>query len=184
MPYRVTKVYTRKGDDGYTTLGDHRIPKDDLLVEAIGTLDELNSCIGVILALQPEAEITSALTRIQNELFDMGGELHMPEYKKINQEHIVWLEQQIDAWNANLPPLKEFVLPNGNPLAASTHVARTVCRRAERNLVKLHRQIALENTSLLKYLNRLSDLLFVVARVLARSTNPNEQLWEHERKKR
>jgi cob(I)alamin adenosyltransferase len=180
---RLTKIYTRQGDTGQTTLGEKRIPKDDLLVEAAGTLDELNSTIGFVLALQVQTkEIVEALTQIQHDLFDMGGELHVPKHRVINAEKVSRLEQHLDAWNATLPPLKEFLLPRGNPPSAACHVARTVCRRAERCMVKLHRQTPLSNLEILRYLNRLSDLLFVAARMLAREQEGKEILWDHEKK--
>ena|SRR3990167_5734523 len=183
MPYRLTKIYTRKGDDGYTTLGDKRIPKDDLLVEALGTIDELNSTIGLIIALHPKHQkIENDLTQIQNELFDLGGELHLPEHITITAEKISRIEQQLDHLNDTLPPLKEFILPRGNPASSACHIARTVCRRAERALVRLHRQVPLPNTEILRYLNRLSDLLFVIARILMKESKTEETLWEHERK--
>jgi cob(I)alamin adenosyltransferase len=181
---RLTKIYTRKGDEGYTTLGDNRVSKDDLLVEAVGTIDELNSVIGWVLSLQiKNNDIVNGLTQVQNDLFDMGGELHLPIHKVITAEKVTHLEQLLDAWNSTLPPLKEFLLPRGNIKSAASHVARTVCRRAERCLVRLHRQVTLNNTEMLRYLNRLSDLLFVVARMLGNETDEKEILWDHERKK-
>lgn len=181
---RLTKIYTRKGDEGYTTLGDTRVSKEDLLVEAVGTIDELNSCIGFVISLQiTQKEIEEAFTQIQNDLFDMGGEFHLPDHIVITHEHITRLEQLIDAWNQTLPPLKEFLLPRGNPKSASCHVARTVCRRAERCVVRLHRQVSLHNPQILRYLNRLSDVLFVASRMLARETQEKELMWDHERQK-
>lgn len=181
MPYRLTKIYTRKGDEGFTTLGDKRISKDDLLIEALGTVDELNSVIGFIVALQiKNKEIENCLTQIQNTLFDLGGELHLPERVVITAEKVTHLEHMLDAWNKTLPPLKEFLLPRGNAKSAASHVARTVCRRAERCIVRLHRQVTLNNPEILRYLNRLSDLLFVIARLLARESDEEEILWEHE----
>jgi cob(I)alamin adenosyltransferase len=182
MSYRLTKIYTRKGDTGYTSLGDKRLPKDDLLVEAVGTLDELNSYLGWVLASPIQsADIIACLTRIQNELFDLGGELHIPEHIVITPEKVTYLETTLDTWNATLPPLKEFVLPGGNTSSATCHIARTICRRAERCLVKLHRQVALANPEMLRYLNRLSDLLFVCARLLSREDHTEEKMWEHKR---
>ncbi len=182
MPYRLTKIYTRQGDEGYTTLADNRISKDDLLIEALGTIDELNSAIGLIISLKINDEKVEAfLTEIQHELFDLGGELHTPEHITITPDKIAYLERTLDSWNQTLPPLKEFVLPRGNPQTAATHLARTICRRAERCLVRSHRQVALGNPDILKYLNRLSDVLFVTARVLAREGKEKEVLWEHER---
>lgn len=180
MPYRLTKIYTRTGDKGYTTLGDKQLPKDDALIEALGTIDELNSTIGFIVSLQIQTpDIEPCLTQIQNDLFDMGGELYLPERITITPEKIAYLETRLDQWNATLPPLKEFLLPRGNTKSAASHIARTVCRRAERTLVRLHRQTPLGNTEMLRYLNRLSDLLFVLARMLAKEDKTEEKLWEH-----
>jgi len=180
MPNRLTKLYTRKGDQGFTTLGDKSISKDDSLIEALGTIDELNSVIGFVVSLQiKDKEIEACLTQIQNDLFDLGGELYLPEKVVITAEKVSRLEQLLDGWNKSLPPLKEFLLPRGNSKSAACHVARTVCRRAERCMVRLHRQVALGNAEMLRYLNRLSDLLFVIARVLARESGEEELLWEH-----
>lgn len=181
MPYRLTKIYTRKGDDGYTTFGEKRLPKDDFLIEAIGTIDELNSAIGLIVSFQPKnKEVESVLTQVQNDLFDFGGELHLPTHLAITQKKVLYLEQKLDEWNGKLPPLKEFLLPRGNPPSAAAHLARTVCRRAERTLIKLHRQASLSNLQMLSYLNRLSDLLFVISRVLALESSEAEILWKHD----
>jgi len=180
MPYRLTKIYTRKGDKGYTTLRGKPIAKDDLLLEAIGTIDELNSVIGFVISLQINDNlIEHCLTQIQNDLFDLGGELHLPDRITITAEKVTQLERALDGWNKLLPPLKEFLLPRGNPKSAASHVARTVCRRAERCMVRLHRQVTLNNLEMLRYLNRLSDLLFVIARMLARESNEKEMMWEH-----
>lgn len=180
MSYRLTRIYTRTGDEGYTSLGEKRISKDDSLVEAVGTVDELNAHIGwLISTLTHQDTIISHLTTIQQRLFDIGGELHLPDHQKITPEHIEQLEQQLDALNHELPPLTEFILPGGNQAAAACHVSRTVCRRTERCLVKLHRLVPLQNTNIIRYLNRLSDLLFVIARVLARETTNKEAMWEH-----
>lgn len=177
---RLTKIYTRKGDTGLTTLGDKRISKDDLLIEALGNIDELNSAIGLTISLgMSDRDISTSLTQIQNELFDMGGELYLPQYTKITAEHTKKIEEMLDGWNKTLPPLKEFVLPQGTPSASACHLARTICRRAERSLVRLHRKSPLANMELLRYLNRLSDLLFVLARILARQGQIEEKLWEH-----
>lgn len=185
MPYRLTKIYTRKGDDGYTHFGDSRIPKDDLIIEAIGAVDELNAFIGFVTSLEIQNKaIEETLTQIQNDLFDLGGELYAPEYQAITAEKVSYLETSLDEWNATLPPLTEFVLPRGNTKCTAAHIARTVCRRAERCLVKVHRQIPLKNPQLLRYLNRLSDVLFVAARMLARESEGEERLWEHERVKK
>lgn len=180
MAYRLTRIYTRTGDEGYTSLGDKRISKDDLLVEAVGSVDELNANIGLIIStLNSQIDIIKCLTEVQQRMLDIGGELHMPEQAKISNEHVEHLEEQLDMWNHTLPPLKEFILPGGNHAAATCHVSRTICRRTERCLVKLHRLVPLSNLHILRYLNRLSDLLFVIARVLARETSINEPMWEH-----
>ena len=179
MPNRLTKIYTRKGDEGYTKLRDQRFSKDDLLVEVVGTVDELNAAIGMVVAIGSKNKtINACLTQIQQNLFNLGGELHSPEHVVITAEKVTELEQQLDEWNDTLPPLKEFVLPRGNLSSAACHVARTVCRRAERCLVKLHRQVPLSNTEMLRYLNRLSDLLFVMSRILAQETNEVELMWD------
>jgi len=179
MGNRLTKIYTRTGDDGTTGLGDgRRVAKDSARVAAYGTVDELNSTIGVILAadgLSPD--IVECLTRIQNQLFDLGGELCRPEATVITQGRVEGLEAALDRLNADLPPLKDFVLPGGTPAAAACHVARTVCRRAERRAWQLARTEAV-NTHSLAYLNRLSDLLFVIARVLNRQVGRAEPLWQ------
>jgi cob(I)alamin adenosyltransferase len=180
MPYRLSKIYTRKGDDGYTNLRDQRLAKDDLLVEAVGSIDELNSFIGLVISFAiQDKTIEQHLSHIQNDLFDLGGELHLPARVAITAEKVTHLEEIIDNWNNTLPPLKEFLLPRGNPKSAACHVARAVCRRAERHLVKLHRQTPLTNIEMLHYLNRLSDVLFVAARMLARESNEKEMMWEH-----
>lgn len=181
MP-RLTKIVTRKGDDGYTQLGDQRVSKDDLLVEAVGTVDELNSFIGAVLAEVHDDSINTVLTQIQNDLFDLGGELHLPQHIAITAEKVAQLEQWLNEWNSALPPLVEFVLPRGNRAVAACHIARTVCRRTERSLVRLHRQVSLQNPQLIVYLNRLSDLLFVLARTLNRKTTEKEEMWDHKKK--
>lgn len=184
MPYRLTKIYTRKGDEGYTHLGDQYLSKDEALVEALGTVDELNSQIGFLYSLQiKDKDVNEILTQIQHDLFDLGGELHLPERRVISAEKVLRLEHCLDTWNAELLPLTEFILPRGNIQTASCHIVRAVCRRAERKLVHLHRQKPLQNLILLKYLNRLSDLFFVLARKLAQETQESEVLWKNEAKK-
>ncbi|MGA9851543.1 MAG: cob(I)yrinic acid a,c-diamide adenosyltransferase [Gammaproteobacteria bacterium] len=181
MGNRLSKIYTRTGDDGSTGLGDGtRVQKDDARVEAYGTVDELNSAIGLLLAEKLPETVSECLTRIQHELFDLGSELCVPGYKAITADHITWLEQTLDRFNADLPPLKEFILPGGSRAAAICHLARTICRRAERRTLTLHRGSPL-NSEVLRYLNRLSDLLFVLARTLARENCSTEVLWKHER---
>ena len=182
MGNRLSKIYTRTGDDGTTGLGDGgRIAKDDPRVEAYGTVDELNSAVGVILAVpQLPPAIAECLTEVQHDLFDLGGELCIPGHKIIGPEHITRLEQTLDGFNDALPPLKEFILPGGGPATAACHLARAIARRAERRVCTLART---ENVSAesLPYLNRLSDLLFVIARVLARHERGAEVLWRHRR---
>ena len=184
MGNRLSKIYTRTGDDGTTGLGDgSRVPKDSLRVEAYGTVDELNSIIGVLLAVPAlPAQVTACLTEVQHELFDMGGELCIPGHRVITAEHVARLENALDEFNDPLPPLKEFILPGGGPAAAACHLARTVARRAERRVWTLARAETV-SPEVPKYLNRLSDLLFVIARVLARHESGSEVLWRHERGK-
>ena len=178
MGNRLSKIYTRTGDDGSTGLGDGtRVAKDSLRVETYGTVDETNSAIGVVLAVAalPEA-VRRCLTEVQHDLFDLGGELCIPGHRMITPAHVERLETELDDFNEALPPLKEFILPGGGAAAAACHLARTVCRRAERRCWSLARaeQVA---PDALKYLNRLSDLLFVLARVLARDAHGGEVLW-------
>jgi cob(I)alamin adenosyltransferase len=184
MGNRLSKIYTRTGDDGTTGLGDgSRVPKESARVEAYGTVDELNSAVGVLLAAPgvPQ-DVTTCLVEVQHELFDMGGELCIPGYRVIKDEHVTRLENALDGFNDTLPPLKEFILPGGGPAAAACHLARTVARRAERRVWTLARAESV-SPDVLKYLNRLSDLLFVLARVLARHERGAEVLWRHDRTK-
>jgi cob(I)alamin adenosyltransferase len=183
MGNRLSKIYTRTGDDGTTGLGDGtRVAKDGERVEAYGTVDELNSSLGVLLAAPglPPA-VAECLTEIQHELFDMGGELCIPGHNVIKPGHIERLERALDGFNDPLPPLKEFILPGGGPAAAACHLSRTIARRAERRVLTLSR-IEPVSPEVVKYLNRLSDLLFVLARVLARHERGTEVLWRHDRK--
>ncbi len=178
MGNRLTKIYTRTGDEGETGLGDGtRVPKENLRVEAYGTLDEANSAIGVVLAAPdvPDA-VRRCLTSVQHDLFDLGGELCIPGHRMLTAAHVERLESELDAFNADLPPLKEFILPGGGPAAAACHLARAISRRAERRCWALARveEVAPEA---LRYLNRLSDLLFVVARVLARHAQGGDVIW-------
>ncbi len=184
MGNRLSKIYTRTGDDGGTGLGDGtRVAKDDARVEAYGTLDELNSVIGLLLAEPLPQNMAATLQPIQHELFDLGSEFCLPGYTAITMEHVQRLETTLDKFNESLPPLKEFILPGGNRAAAVCHVARTVCRRAERRAWTLHKQHP-QNPESIKYLNRLSDLLFVLARIIARHERGAEVLWKHQRKKK
>ena len=182
MGNRLSKIYTRTGDDGTTGLGDgSRVPKDSVRVEAYGTVDELNSAVGVLLAVPglPPA-VSACLTQVQHELFDLGGELCIPGHRVITASQVTQLEQALDAFNDALPPLKEFILPGGGPGAAACHLARAIARRAERRVWALARVEAVR-PEVTQYLNRLSDLLFVLARVLARHERGAEVLWRHER---
>ncbi len=182
MGNRLSKIYTRTGDDGTTGLGDgSRTAKDSARVEAYGTVDEANSAIGVILAgdAVPDA-VRACLTEVQHDLFELGGELSVPGYSAVTQEFIDRLEHDLDGFNENLPRLKEFILPGGTPVAAACHLARTIVRRAERRVYTLS-QTENVRTEAVKYLNRLSDLLFVIARVLARVENGEEVLWNRSR---
>ena len=182
MGNRLSKIYTRTGDDGTTGLGDgSRTGKDALRVEAFGTVDEANSAIGVLLAVELPGDVRQLLTRIQHQLFDLGGELCIPGHAAIIDADIDALEQQLDHYNQDLPPLKDFILPGGGEAAARCHIARTVVRRAERDAVTLSRHDAVRPQAI-RYLNRLSDLLFVLARVLARSSGHGEVLWDHDRR--
>jgi len=180
---RLSKIYTRTGDDGTTGLGDgSRVAKDDPRVEAYGCVDECNSAIGMVLAVTgiPD-EVRELLTGVQHELFDLGGELCIPGHRAIEAQHVALLERALDTFNERLPPLKEFILPGGGPAAAACHLARAICRRAERRCWTLARAQTVAPEAL-HYLNRLSDLLFVIARVLARHESGSEVLWRHERR--
>jgi cob(I)alamin adenosyltransferase len=183
MGNRLSKIYTRTGDDGSTGLGDgSRIQKDSARVNAYGTVDEANSCIGLVLASEVPEDIAALLTRVQHQLFDLGGELCIPGHAAIFDRDIDALETQLDHYNDDLPPLKDFILPGGGEAAARCHIARTVVRRAERETVTLSR---LEDVrpEAIRYLNRLSDLLFVLCRVLARASGHGEVVWDHDRRK-
>ena len=183
MGNRLSKVSTRTGDDGSTGLGDGtRVPKDSLRVEAYGTVDEANSCIGLVLASEVPDDVRQLLTAVQHQLFDLGGELCIPGHAAIDDDDIDRLEQQLDRYNDDLPPLKDFILPAGGEAAARCHLARTIVRRAERETVALSRQEAVRSEAI-GYLNRLSDLLFVLARVLARADGRQEVLWRHDRRR-
>ena len=181
MGNRLSKIYTRTGDDGSTGLGDgSRVHKDSLRVEAYGSTDELNSFVGVVLAQDLPDDVSRVLHEVQHHLFDLGGELCIPGHQAIDQPQVDWLEQMLDGFNDPLPPLKDFILPAGGAAAAACHVARTVCRRAERAVVALARNETVPPCSQ-QYLNRLSDLLFVIARVLARHEGGAEVLWQKNR---
>jgi cob(I)alamin adenosyltransferase len=182
MGKRLSKIYTRTGDDGTTGLGGGaRVPKDSLRVEAYGTVDEANSAIGVILACESTPEnIAALLTAIQHDLFELGGELCMPGHVAIEDAFVERLETELDKLNADLPALENFILPGGGQAAAACHQARTITRRAERRTVSLAAEEEVR-PEVIRYLNRLSDLLFVIARVLARVENGQEILWNRPR---
>ncbi|MCF7221923.1 cob(I)yrinic acid a,c-diamide adenosyltransferase [Marilutibacter chinensis] len=193
MGNRLSKIYTRTGDDGSTGLGDgSRTGKDSARVAAYGTVDEANSCIGLVLACMAPGgtatgnviadDVRALLTTVQHQMFDLGGELCIPGHAAITSEDVARLEAHLDRFNETLPPLKDFILPGGGEAAARCHVARTVVRRAERETVALAR-VEEVRPEAIRYLNRLSDLLFVLARVLARADGHGEVLWNHERRK-
>ena len=179
MGNRLSKIYTRTGDKGTTGLGDgSRVDKDSQRVEAFGTVDELNSAVGFVLATELPDGVRTCLTCTQHELFDLGGELCMPGFTLVPDSYVDGLEKQLDTFNENLPPLKDFILPGGSEAAARCHLARTVARRAERRVISLARNEDV-NPASIRYLNRLSDLLFVISRVLARHDGGSEVLWVH-----
>ncbi len=182
MGNRLSKIYTRTGDDGTTGLGDgSRVAKDDARVEAYGTIDEANSTIGMILAEDSVNErIRDVLTDVQHDLFELGGELCIPGHTAVTADYIERLERELDALNEPLPPLKDFILPGGGRAAAACHLARTVVRRAERRTQTLAHASDVR-PEVLRYLNRLSDLLFVIARTVARSESGQEVLWNRDR---
>jgi cob(I)alamin adenosyltransferase len=182
MGNRLSKIVTRTGDDGSTGLADGaRVPKESARIEACGTIDELNSALGVLLAsAELPAPMSAQLLEIQHDLFDLGGELAIPGSVVISARQVEGLEALVASWNAELPPLREFVLPGGGAAAANCHMARAICRRAERRCWALSRTEPL-GPQALRYLNRLSDLLFVLARVLARRAVGSEVMWRSER---
>ena len=186
MGNRLSKIVTRTGDGGTTGLGDgSRVGKDSPRIDTLGEIDELNSAIGVLLAESfPEAcaSLRDNLLTIQNHLFDLGGEVCIPGYKSISDEHITQLEAWTEQYNEQLTPLKEFILPGGTRAAALAHLARTICRRAERSIVHLGHNEAVSDHAR-QYLNRLSDLLFVIGRTLNRAGGNGDVLWQNTRGK-
>jgi cob(I)alamin adenosyltransferase len=181
-PVRLTRIYTRGGDAGHTSLGDgSRVSKLDCRIGAFGTVDELNSALGAVLAGDPPDEMRGALERIQNELFDVGADLSVPwgvtDRLRVEQPSIDRLEELCDRFNADLSELRSFVLPGGTETAARLHVARTICRRAEREVLLGAQEVEL-NPLVLAYLNRLSDLLFILARVANDTAGRDEPLWK------
>jgi cob(I)alamin adenosyltransferase len=178
LGHRLSRIYTRTGDRGTTGLGDGtRVDKDDATVHAMGDIDELNSIIGILLVEPLPEPVDSILTAIQHELFDLGSELAVPGTRVIEETQVTRLEQELDRLNASLAPLEEFILPGGSRAAALCHLARAVCRRAERSLVALRRQREI-GAALLMYINRLSDLLFVLARTINRADGREDVQWQ------
>lgn len=184
MGHRLSRITTRTGDAGDTGLGDGaRVPKDSPRIQALGDIDELNSCLGLVLAEKLPKPVRTALLQVQHDLFDLGGEVCIPGHVMITEAHVLRLEALTGEHNAKLAPLKEFILPGGTRAAAAAHLARTVCRRAERSLVALGRAEAVGERAR-QYLNRLSDLLFVLGRDLNRGARRGDVLWKHERRRR
>jgi cob(I)alamin adenosyltransferase len=183
MGHRLSKITTRTGDKGETGLGDGtRVPKDHARIAALGDIDELNCAIGLVLAEDVSGEIREALLQVQQDLFDLGGELSIPGHVLLKAEKVEDLEKSLAAWNKDLPPLKEFILPGGTRAAAAAHLARSVCRRAERSVVALGRKEKVSQP-VRQYLNRLSDLLFVAGRSLNRAAGVGDVQWRHRRKR-
>lgn len=183
MGHRLSKIVTRTGDAGTTGLGDgSRVAKDATRIEAIGSVDELNSTLGVLLAEAVPDAVRACLIDVQHDLFDLGGELSIPGYAAVTDDHIARLEAGVARFNAELSPLKEFILPGGTRAAGLAHVARTVCRRAERTVVHLAATESVSDPAR-RYLNRLSDLLFVVARTINRASGGSDVLWEKGRRR-
>lgn len=183
MGHRLSKIATRTGDAGETGLGDgSRVAKDSARVQALGDIDELNSALGALLAEELPAPVREALFEVQHDLFDLGGEVSIPGHALLAEERVARLDALLEAWNRDLAPLKEFILPGGSRAAAGAHLARTVCRRAERSLVALGRAERVSDASR-RYLNRLSDLLFVAGRVLNRHAGAGDVQWRRERRK-
>ena len=181
MGHRLSRIVTRTGDAGTTGLGDgSRTSKDSARIDAIGHVDELNSTIGVLRAETLPDDIATYLSQVQHDLFDLGGELSIPGYSAVGEEHVARLEDNVERLNERLTPLKEFILPGGSRSAALAHVSRTVCRRAERALVALGATETVSDASR-RYLNRLSDLLFVIARALNRADGGSDVLWQRRR---
>lgn len=181
MGHRLSRIYTRTGDGGSTGLGDgQRVPKTCARISAIGDVDELNCLVGVLLAEDLPADISAILTDVQHVLFDLGGELSIPSARQLGPEYTARIEAAIDGFNSDLPPLKEFILPAGGNAASLCHLTRAVCRRTERSTISLAESDVVNEHSL-TFLNRLSDLLFVLARVLSRRDGSTEVLWQKNR---
>jgi cob(I)alamin adenosyltransferase len=184
MGHRLTKIATRTGDGGETGLGDgKRVPKESERIRALGDVDELNSALGLVLAEDLPHPVREAFLQVQQDLFDLGGELSIPGHTMLTADKVARLDALLEDWNAELPALKEFILPGGSRAAAAAHLARTVCRRAERSVVALGRSEPVSQLAR-QYLNRLSDLLFVAGRALNRHAGREDVQWRHERKKK
>ncbi len=182
MGHRLSKIVTRTGDTGTTGLGDgSRVAKDSARIEAIGAVDELNATLGVLLSESLPAAVATCLIEVQHDLFDLGGELSIPGSDHVSEAQVMRLEEAVERFNADLRPLREFILPGGARAACHAHVARTVCRRAERALVRLGAATTVREP-VRKYVNRLSDLLFVLARVLNRDAGHADVLWRKDRR--
>jgi len=182
MGHRLSKITTRTGDGGETGLGDGaRVAKDSARIAALGDIDELNSALGAVLAEEVPQDLRGVLEQVQHDLFDLGGEISIPGHSLLKDSQVEELEAHVERWNAELAPLKEFILPGGSRAAAAAHLARTVCRRAERTLVALGRGEPVGDAAR-RYLNRLSDLLFVAGRTLNRSAGRGDVQWRHKRK--
>jgi cob(I)alamin adenosyltransferase len=182
MGHRLSKITTRTGDGGETGLGDGaRVAKDSARIAALGDIDELNSALGAVLAEEVPQDLRAVLEQVQHDLFDLGGEISIPGHSLLKDSQVEELEAHVERWNAELAPLKEFILPGGSRAAAAAHLARTVCRRAERTLVALGRGEPVGDAAR-RYLNRLSDLLFVAGRTLNRSAGRGDVQWRHKRK--
>ena len=183
MGNRLSKISTRTGDNGSTGLGDgSRTDKDSARIHTLGDVDELNSFVGLLLCEDMPGELREELVTIQHDLFDLGGELCIPGYQMITDDHVGRLDDLLEKYNATLPALSEFILPAGSRAASIAHVCRTVCRRAERSIVTLGRAETI-NEHPRQYVNRLSDLMFVLSRVLNRHAGGTDVLWQHERKR-
>lgn len=180
MGNRLSKLYTRTGDDGTSGLsGGTRVAKNDARMHAMGSVDELNSCLGLLICKLDDDELTHLLTGIQHDLFNIGGEISMPGHSFIDSNKVTALEKLIDQFNEAVEPLKEFILPGGSEAASVCHMARSIARRAERDIVTLHLLEPVCDTTR-QYLNRLSDLLFVMARVINRRLGQTDVLWKKE----
>ncbi len=183
MGNRLSKIATRTGDNGTTGLGDgSRTDKDSVRVHALGDVDELNSFVGLLLCEEMPPALREELISIQHDLFDLGGEICIPGYQLITEEHVARLDGLLEKYNADLEPLKDFILPAGSRASSISHVCRTVCRRAERSIVSLGKVEKIHDTPR-QYVNRLSDLMFVLSRVLNRFAGGSDVLWQHERKR-